>query len=81
MSKSLSFSFDGLAKKIVVVTIFDPITGKVPIPIPVPNLDPLRPPMGIKLPLPSKLEFAEGMGSLGLADALKSDDRHHVRRE
>ena len=68
--ESLSFSFDGLAKKITVVTIFDPITGKIPIPIPAPNLDPLRPPMGIKLPLPSKLEFAEGMGSLGLADAL-----------
>jgi hypothetical protein len=68
--ESLSFSFDGLAKKITVVTIFDPITGKIPIPIPVPNLDPLRPPMGVKLPLPSKLEFAEGMGSLGLSDAL-----------
>ncbi len=68
--ESLSFSFDGLAKKITVVTIFDPVTGKIPIPIPVPNLDPLRPPMGVKLPLPSKLEFAEGMGSLGLSDAL-----------
>jgi hypothetical protein len=68
--ESLSFSFDGLAKKITVVTIFDPVTDKIPIPVPVPNIDPLRPPMGIKLPLPSKLEFAEGMGSLGLADAL-----------
>lgn len=68
--ESLSFSFDGLAKKITVVTIFDPVTQKIPIPIPVPNIDPLRPPMGVKLPLPSKLEFAEGMGSLGLADAL-----------
>lgn len=67
--ESLSFAFDGLAKKIVVVTIFDPVTGKVPIPLPVPNIDPLRPPMGVKLP-PAKLEFAEGMGSLGLADAL-----------
>nr|WP_294510123.1 hypothetical protein [uncultured Rhodopila sp.] len=68
--ESLSFSFDGLAKKITVVTIFDPVTGKIPIPVPVPNLDPLRPPMGVKLPLPAKLEFAEGMGSLKLSPAL-----------
>jgi hypothetical protein len=68
--ESLNFAFDGLAKKIIVVTIFDPITMKIPIPIPVPNLDPLRPPMGVRLPVPSKLEFAEGMGAQGVTEAL-----------
>jgi hypothetical protein len=34
---SLSFSLDGLAKKIVVLTIMDPVSKKIPIPIPVPN--------------------------------------------
>jgi hypothetical protein len=68
--EGLSFAFDGLAKKIIVVTIFDPVTMKIPIPIPVPNLDPLRPPMGVRLPVPSKLEFAEGMGAMGITDAL-----------
>ena len=68
--ESLSFAFDGLAKKIVVVTIMDPVTKKIPIPIPVPNLDPLRPPMGVRLPVPSKVEFAEGMAAQGLTDAL-----------
>ncbi len=68
--ESLSFSLDGLAKKIVVLTVFDPVTKKIPIPIPVPNIDPLRPPMGVRLSIPSKLEFAEGGGGLGPADAL-----------
>jgi hypothetical protein len=43
---------------------------KIPVPIPVPNLDPLRPPMGVRPPVPSKLEFAEGMAALGVTDAL-----------
>jgi hypothetical protein len=37
----------------------DPATGKIPIPIPVPNLSVLRPPMGAKIALPSKLEFVK----------------------
>jgi len=57
--ESLTFSFDGLAKKIFVYTIMDPATGKIPIPIPVPNLSVLRPPMGAKIALPSKLEFVK----------------------
>src|SRR5262249_18551682 len=43
---TLSLSLDGLAKKIVVITIFDPVTGKIAIPIPVPNVSILRPPLG-----------------------------------
>ena len=37
--ESLSFSLDGLSKQVMVVTIFDPITHKIPIPIPVPNIN------------------------------------------
>jgi hypothetical protein len=55
---SMTFSLDGLAKKIVVYTTFDPATGKIPIPIPAPNISVLRPPMGLRLTPPSKLEFA-----------------------
>jgi hypothetical protein len=55
---SLSLSLDGLAKKIIVYTIFDPVTHKVPIPIPVPNLSVLRPPLGARLTPPAKVEFA-----------------------
>jgi hypothetical protein len=62
--ESLSFSLDGTAKKIVVITILDPITKKIPIPIPLPNINILRPPLGARLTMPSKLEFAEGMTAL-----------------
>ena len=55
--ESLSLSLDGLAKKIIVFTIFDPVTNKIPIPIPVPNLSVLRPPLGARLTPPAKVEF------------------------
>lgn len=60
--ESMTFSLDGLAKKISVLTIFDPATRKIPIPIPVPNLSILRPPLGARLTPPSKVEFP-GYGS------------------
>src|SRR6266566_9334295 len=34
--ESLSFSLDGLAKKLTIITILDPVTKKIPIPIPIP---------------------------------------------
>ena len=55
--ENLSFSLDGQAKKIRVMTIYDPITQKVPIPIPVPNINAFKPPMGARPPIPKKLEF------------------------
>jgi hypothetical protein len=67
--ESLSFSLDGTAKKIVVITIMDPITKKIPIPIPLPNISILRPPLGARPTMPSKLEFAEGMAALGPVEA------------
>lgn len=62
--ESLSFSLDGTAKKIVVITIMEPFTKKIPIQIPLPNLSILRPPLGARPTVPSKLEFVEGMASL-----------------
>ena len=55
--ETLTFSLDGLAKKITIMTILDPITGKIPIPIPVPNVSILRPPLGARLTPPAKIEF------------------------
>ncbi|TCV94661.1 hypothetical protein EC912_103146 [Luteibacter rhizovicinus] len=67
--ESLSFSLDGTMKKITVVTVMDPFTGKIPIPIPIPNISILRPPMGLRMPIPAKVEFVEGMAGLSLTDA------------
>jgi len=69
--ESLSFSLDGLAKKLVIVTILDPITGKIPIPVPVPNVSFLHPPLGARLTPPAKIQFPDDMANLSLADALK----------
>lgn len=59
--ESLSFSLDGLAKKIVVVTIFDPAKNRVPIVVPVPNFNLFKPPLGARPTIPSKVEFPDYM--------------------
>ncbi len=59
--ESLNFSLDGLAKKIVVVTIFDPVKNKVPIVVPIPNINLFKPPLGLRPTAPSKVEFPDYM--------------------
>jgi hypothetical protein len=68
--ESLSFSLDGLAKKIVIMTIMDPITGTIPIPIPVPNVSLLRPPLGARLTAPMKIEYPPEGGNLNSIEAI-----------
>lgn len=68
--ESLTFSLDGLSKKITVLTVLDPVTKKIPIPVPVPNISVLRPPLGAKLPLPSKVEFYQYGTKLTVTKAL-----------
>lgn len=55
--ESLSFSLDGMAKKIRVYTIMDPVTRKITIPIPVPNINAFKPPLGARPTPPAKVEF------------------------
>src|SRR3954447_20018293 len=79
--ESLSFSFDGFAKTLFIDVIQEPRT-KVPIPIPLPDVNPLQPPLGLKPPLPLKVSFLEGMAKytplqalgIGLAKAAQSAD-------
>jgi hypothetical protein len=61
---------DGLAKKIVVLTIFDPVTNKIVLPIPVPNINILRPPLGARLTPPAKVEFPESISKLDATEAM-----------
>jgi hypothetical protein len=56
--ESLQFSFDGFAKTQWVV--FIQIAG-IPIPIPVPDINPLSPPLGQKSPLPLKISPMTGL--------------------
>jgi len=67
--ESLGFSYDGMQKKIVLYSIMDPVTKKVVIPIPVPNVSILRPPLGAKLPIPWHFEQHEGGAKVNPAKA------------
>ena len=68
---SLSFSLNGLAKHLIVMTILDPITHKIPIPVPVPNIDILKPPLGARLTPPAKIQFPDELANLTLDEAAK----------
>jgi hypothetical protein len=69
--EALSFSLNGLAKKIKVFTIYDPITKKIPIPIPLPNINILKPPLGARPTPPAKIEFAHRGAKLAPDEAAK----------
>ena len=79
--ESLNFSFDGANSELPIVFIQNALT-KVPIPIPIPNLNPLQPPLGA-IPAPitnirllketAKLSPMAAIG-VGLAVAARSAD-------
>lgn len=68
--ESLNFSLDGLAKKIVVVTIFDPAKNRVPIVVPIPNFNLFKPPLGARPTPPAKVEFPDYMTKEQMPDAV-----------
>ncbi len=65
---SLNFSLDGMQKEQMMMTIFDPITGKIPIPVPVPNINASKPPLGLRSTPPAKIKMHTG------ASRLKADE-------
>lgn len=68
---SLSFSFDKERKELPIVFIQEPFS-KVPIPIPIPDVTPLNPPLGLVPPLPPKITFLDDTAKLNpLAAAMK----------
>jgi hypothetical protein len=58
--ESLSFSLDGLAKQIRIFTVLDPVTNRIPIPIPLPNVSAVKPPLGLRPTPPAKVAFHNG---------------------
>lgn len=54
--EQLSFRFDKDAKVMPIVIVQEPIT-KVLIPIPIPDITPLSPPLGVLGPIPPKIDF------------------------
>lgn len=64
--EQMSFSLDGLAKKVVVVTVLPPPTNTIPVPIPVPNFNLFKPPLGARPTVPSKIEFPTSLTKEGM---------------
>jgi hypothetical protein len=79
--ESLSFSFDTEHKTLPVIFIVNQQTH-VPIPIPIPDITPLNPPLGLIPPIPKKIEFMSETAKLtpiqavliGLTKAARSSD-------
>jgi hypothetical protein len=69
--ESLSFSFDGTAKKLVIATVYDPTTKRQTIPIPIPDISVLRPPLGARPTPPARVEFMTEGAKLSPAEAAK----------
>lgn len=69
--ESLSFSLDGLAKKIMVMFVYDPGTRKIPIPVPVPNISPIHPPLGARLIPPARVQFTDETAGLAPDEVAK----------
>jgi hypothetical protein len=66
---SLNFSYDGLSRSTYITTIQEPIS-KVPIPIPIPSIDPLKPPLAIK-PAPAlRVDLTDDTSKLNPVEAL-----------
>jgi len=70
--ESLSFSLNGLAKKIRIYIVMDPVTKKIPIPIPAPNINVFKPPLGARPTPPAKIEFAKDVAPKRADEAAQS---------
>jgi hypothetical protein len=79
--KSLNFRFDKERKEFPVVYIQEP-ASKAPIPIPIPDITPLSPPLGLIPPIPKNFEIVNQSAKyspvqatlIGLARAAKTSD-------
>lgn len=69
--ESLSFSLNGLAKEVLIVTVMDPITHKIPIPVPIPNISVFQPPLGARPTPPAKIRFAENVADKDPPEVIK----------
>ena len=79
--ESLNFNFNGAEKTMPIVFLHNAETG-APIPIPIPDISPLNPPLGLISPIPVNFEMMKDTAKLspmaaigkGIAAASKSSD-------
>ena len=68
--ETLTFSLDAEKKVLPMLMIQEPIS-KAPIPIPVPDVTPLNPPLGLIPPLPKNIEFISETANLNPIQAAR----------
>ena len=66
---SLNFKFDSAKKELPIVMVHNALT-KIPIPIPIPDINPLQPPLGLVGPPVTKLSMLKTTAKLSPAQAL-----------
>jgi hypothetical protein len=69
--ESLSFSLDGLQKRMEIITVLDPVTGRIPVPVPMPDINVFKPPLGARPLPPAKIVFEREAAALPFEEALK----------
>ncbi|WP_321796811.1 hypothetical protein [Caballeronia sp. J97] len=67
--ENMSFNFDK-ERKTMPIVFFQESVSKVPIPVPIPDITPLNPPLGIVPPLPPKIEQLDRTAHLPAPQAL-----------
>lgn len=67
--ESLSFRFDK-EKKTMPIVFFQESLSKAPIPVPIPDVTPLNPPLGLIPPLPPRIEKLDDTAHLSAPEAL-----------
>jgi hypothetical protein len=50
----------------------DPVTKKIPIPVPLPNINVLRPPLGLRLTPPAKVQYGKDVSNLKPDQAVRA---------
>ncbi len=67
--ESLSFSLDGQSSELVIMFVPDPITQKIPIPVPLPDISILQPPLALRPTPKTKVKLLRGTAKLNLTEA------------
>lgn len=67
--ENLSFNFDK-ERKAMPIVFFQESMSKLPIPVPIPDITPLNPPLGLLPPLPPKIRKLKATAHLSMPEAL-----------
>ena len=68
---SLSFTLDGLRSRVELTTILDPVTGRVPITVPIPQINVFKPPLGVRPLPPARTVFERTSGTQSFETATR----------